>query len=85
MGEETKAWAAPIKELLLEMKGEAERGGVGGRLPAERVEELTALYDRLVEEGLRAEPPPDVPDPVKNRRAACFCGCGGGGERCCSS
>jgi transposase len=55
----TKAWAAPLKELLLEMKGVAEREGAP--VPARRVEELTARYDRLVAEGQGAPPPPDVP------------------------
>ena len=67
VSERTKAWAAPLRGLLLEMKGEAEGVGTGGRLPAERVGELTALYDRLVEEGLRAEPPPDVPELVRKQ------------------
>ena len=55
----TKAWAVPLKELLLEMKGVAEREGV--QVPAWQVEELTARYDRLVAEGQEAPPPPDVP------------------------
>jgi transposase len=46
LGEETKAWAAPLKELLLEMKGEVERArGEGGkRLAAGRLAELTGSY-----------------------------------------
>jgi transposase len=59
LGEETKAWAAPLKELLLEMKGAAEREGAS--VPARLVEELTARYDRLIAEGQEAQPPPDVP------------------------
>lgn len=63
--EETKAWASPLKELLLEMKGEAERVCATGeqQLAAGRREELTASYDRLVAEGLRA-PPPEVPEQI---------------------
>ena len=63
---ETKAWAAPLKELLLEMKGEIERvKGEGARqLPADRLAELTGGYDRLVAAALLAQPPPDVPEPV---------------------
>jgi transposase len=57
--EVTKAWAAPLKELLLEMKGAVEREGA--QVPAWQVEELTARYDRLVAEGQVAQPPPDVP------------------------
>ncbi len=59
MGEETKAWAAPLKGLLLEMKGVAEREGA--HVPAWQVENLTARYDRLVAEGQEAQPPPDAP------------------------
>lgn len=77
-------WAAPIKELLLAMKGEAERGG-GGRLPAERVEELTALYDRLVEEGRRAALSPGVPEPVRKQARNCCCGSSAGRGKYCSS
>jgi transposase len=58
LSEATKAWAAPLKELLLEMKGVAERE-VGPK--AGRVEEMTARYDRLVAEGQEAPPPPDLP------------------------
>ncbi|HEY9282687.1 MAG TPA: IS66 family transposase, partial [Pyrinomonadaceae bacterium] len=59
LSEVTKAWAAPLKELLLEMKGVAEHAGA--RVPAWRVEELTARYDRLVAEGQEARQPPDAP------------------------
>ena len=55
----TQAWAAPLKELLLEMKGVAEREGA--QVLAWRVEVLTARYDRLAAEGQEAQPPPDVP------------------------
>jgi hypothetical protein len=56
---ETKAWASPLKELLLEMKGEAEREGGP---EAGRVGEMTARYDRLVTEGQEAQPPVGLPD-----------------------
>jgi transposase len=62
LSEVTKAWASPLKELLLEMKGVAEREGT--RVPAWRVEELTARYDRLVAEGQEAQQPPDIPQLV---------------------
>jgi transposase len=67
LSEETKAWAAPPKGLLLEMKAEAERVKEegGGRLAAERLAELTASHDRLISEGLEAQPPPGVPAHVK--------------------
>jgi transposase len=59
LSEVTKAWAAPLKELLPEMKGVAEREGA--RVPAWQVEELTARYDKRVAEGQEAQPPPAVP------------------------
>ena len=59
LSEETKTWAAPLKELLLEMKGVAEREGAP--VPAWLIEEQTGRYDRLVAEGQEAQPPPDVP------------------------
>jgi transposase len=66
---ETKAWAAPLRGLLLEMKGEVERaGGEGGRrLAAGRIAELTAGYDRQFAQGLSASSPPDVPEQVKKQ------------------
>jgi transposase len=64
--EVTKTWAAPLKELLLEMKGEVERvrGKGGKRLPEDRLESLTASYDRLVAEGQKAQLPLGVPGQV---------------------
>jgi len=69
LSEETKTWAGPLKELLLEMKAEVEQAGAeGGRqLAAERLMELTAGYDRLIADGLQAQPPPEVPEPVKKQ------------------
>jgi transposase len=69
LGTETKAWASPLKELLLEMKAEVERVSVEGgkRLCAERVEELTESYDRLIVEGLKAPPPPNVPEQLRRQ------------------
>jgi transposase len=66
LSEETKGWASPLKELLLEMKGEAERACAEGatRLAAGRLTELRASYDRLVAAGLEAPPPPEVPEQV---------------------
>lgn len=63
---ETKTWAAPLKELLLEMKGEVERVGAAGgkRLPEDQLQSLTARYDKLVTEGQKAQPPPHVPGQV---------------------
>lgn len=58
-GEETKEWVAPLKELLLEMRGEVERvNGEGGkRLHEERPALVTTSYDHLVAQGQRRPPP----------------------------
>jgi transposase len=63
---ETKVWASPLKELLLEMKREVERvREEGGRqLDHERLVSLTQSYDRLLVAGLKAPPPPGVPEGV---------------------
>jgi transposase len=69
LSEETKAWAAPLKGLLLEMKAEVERvdSQGGKRLTDERLAELTRSYDRLIMEGLEAQPPPGAPEPVRRQ------------------
>jgi transposase len=66
---ETKAWAAPLKALLLEMKGQVERGrGEGGkRLAEDELMRLTSSYDRLVAEGRQAQPPPELPEQVSKQ------------------
>jgi hypothetical protein len=66
---ETKAWAAPLKELLLEMKGavEREREGGGTRLDASVLAELSARYDRLVAEGQATTTPPELPEGVRKQ------------------
>jgi transposase len=66
---ETKAWASPLKELLLGMKEEAARVGAQGgkRLAAERLAELVVSYERLVAEGQEAQPPPEVPEQVRKQ------------------
>jgi transposase len=63
---ETKAWAGPLKELLLEMKGEVERVKAEGgkQLAKDELRSLTASYDRLVAGGQKAQPPPGVPEQV---------------------
>jgi transposase len=69
LGAETKAWAAPLKELLLEMKGEVElvRGEGGKRLPEDKLRSLTESYDRLVAEAQRAQPPSLLPEQVRKQ------------------
>jgi len=69
LGAETKVWASPLKELLLEMKAEVERvcAEGGQRLAAEKLATLTANYDRLIGEGLKAPPPLDVPEGVQKQ------------------
>jgi len=69
LSEETKAWAAPLKQLLLEMKAEVERGGAEGgrRVADDKLAELIGSYDRLIAKGLSAQPPPGVPEPVRRQ------------------
>jgi transposase len=66
---ETKAWATPLKELLLEMKGEVERvrGEGGKRLADAELIRLTGSYERLVAEGQKAQPPPELPEQVRKQ------------------
>jgi transposase len=66
---QTKAWAAPLKELLLEMKEavERERQAGGKRLNPQVLTELSARYDRLVAEGQDADPPAEEPEQVKKQ------------------
>jgi transposase len=66
---ETKVWATPLKELLLEMKGAVERvrGEGGKRLAEDEFRSLTQSYDRLIAEGQKAQPPPGVPELVRNQ------------------
>ena len=66
---ETKIWAAPLIELLLEMKEAVERVRAEGgkRLSEDRPESLTESYERLVASGQKAQPPPDIPGQVLKR------------------
>jgi hypothetical protein len=69
LGAETKTWAAPLKELLLEMKREVERVREEGgkRLAEDKLASLTASYNRLVAAGLEAQPPSAVPEQVRKQ------------------
>jgi hypothetical protein len=62
---ETKAWAAPLKELLPEMRGKSSKSGerAGSGLPGGRLAALTASYERLIDDGQRARPP-GIPEQV---------------------
>jgi transposase len=66
LGEATKAWAAPLKALLLEMKTQVERVSADGgkQLAAEQLAALTENYDRVLAEGLKSPPPSNVPEQV---------------------
>lgn len=54
----------PLKELLLEMKREAERvcADGGNRLPDDQLASLTESFERLIGEGLKARPRRDMPE-----------------------
>src|SRR5215204_2658366 len=69
LSEETRVWASPLKGLLLGMKAEVERAGAegGGRVADEKLAELTQSYDQLIAEGLQAQPPSGVPEPVRRQ------------------
>jgi transposase len=69
LDEKHKRWAAPLGELLPAMKREVEqvKEGGGERLTADRLGALTTSYDVLVAEGLKANPPPEVPDPIRKQ------------------
>lgn len=66
LSEESKRWAEPLLKLLLEIKREvAEVRDEGGeRLDDERQAALTLCYERLVDEGLKANPPPQAKEQV---------------------
>jgi transposase len=67
LSEDTKAWATPLKELLLEMRREVERVREGGgqRLAEDDLKSLTESYERLIAEGLQGQPPPGVQQAYK--------------------
>ena len=54
-----KSWAAPLKQLLLEIKAavEREREAGGQQLGAAEQAALTARYDELVKHGVEKHPP----------------------------
>lgn len=66
---ETKAWVAPVKELLLEMKEvvEQEREGGSGSLSVQVLAEFSTRYDQLVAAGQAADLPPELSEQVKKQ------------------
>ena len=74
---ETKAWAAPLKELLLEMKEAVERVSAEGgkQLAADELRSLTESYDRLSRRGAEgAATARGAGAGNESRRATCCCG-----------
>jgi transposase len=69
LSEQSKQWAEPVRKLLLEIKAEVEqvRAAGGARLDEERQTDLTLCYEQLVNEGLKANPPPEANEPVKKQ------------------
>lgn len=69
VSEESKRWAEPLRQLLLEIKREVEevRAEGGERPAAERLSALTFCYEQLVGEGLKANPPPEAKEQVKKQ------------------
>ena len=51
------------------MKAEVERAGAEGgrRVADDKLAELTGIYDRLIAQGLEAQPPPQVPEQVRRQ------------------
>jgi transposase len=66
LSEESKKWAEPLCKLLVEIKREVEevRERGGERLDDERQVALTACYEELVGEGIKANPPPEGKEPM---------------------
>ncbi len=65
-----QAWAAGMIELLLEIKKAVDEARLHGQscLPDEQKSQFTARYRQLIEEGMRANPPPPKPENVPKRR-----------------
>ncbi len=69
LGAQTKAWAAPLKELLLEMKEVVARERANGvtKLSPQVLTQLSVHYDHLVAAGQGGEPPPEVPEQMQKQ------------------
>lgn len=64
-----QTWAAEMGQLLLDIKAEvASISETATKLPAERLDHYEAEYDKLIADGLAANPPPADPPPKKRGR-----------------
>jgi transposase len=62
-------WAQAMTQLLLDMKAEVEAAPPDHRsLPPERIAYHERRYDRLLRQGFKANPPPDLPPITKRGR-----------------
>ena len=65
-----QAWAADMAQLLLDIKAEVEATPAPAMsLPPERLAHYEVEYDKLIAQGLAANPPPDDPPPKKRGRS----------------
>ena len=64
-----QTWATDLAQLLLDIKAEvAAASDDTTSLPPDRLAHYESEYDRLIAEGLAANPPPDNPPPKKRGR-----------------
>jgi transposase len=62
-------WAQEMGQLLLEIKAEVERAPAETMsLPPDRLTYFESEYDKLITQGLAANPPPEKPSPQKRGR-----------------